>query len=549
MSKSVKNKILSAIAVLAIVVTPAISAAYSHEQEDSGANSFFTSVSGASSSLKENSLALASDASQGAAIIFESLKNFIDRLAIALYQKISALFFWNKVSNAPIAAEEPQKTDVAKTNTSAVKVPTKVITDGLAPEKLKASVISTFQPSSTGGAGSSGQPQTVVEKVIERIVEKPVSSDDAVSKNEFSTSLEQLKNKVFSEIYRVSASTAQPIYQAISLTNKIDNLNGVTISNSTVSGTFSGLTDSMIPNDITVSNYLPLGGGTLTGALTTYASATSTFAGQSLFSYVPSIAHTFSSWAAGASGANPLGAALIINPASATADSNVFSISVNDSAKFLIDAEGDVFANSITAAGGVTLSTTTASTFSVENSATFGDATTTDRTYFNSRIGSSLIPSANNLLDLGDTTNGLAWRTGIFGTSIGIGTTSPYAALSVVGETVSTYFTATSTTATSTFMGAFSIGSTTPSSSALFSVGTSSPLFLVDKITGNITINNILSILGTGTSTIAGDFRLTGASSTIKFGNSWRITPTVATTSELTVYDSSGNAAFVFDEN
>ena len=35
--------------------------------------------------------------------------------------------------------------------------------------------------------------------------------------------------------------------------------------------------------------------------------------------------------------------------------------------------------------------------------------------------------------------------------NLGLGTTSPYAKLSVVGETVSTYFTATSTTATSTF--------------------------------------------------------------------------------------------------
>jgi len=43
------------------------------------------------------------------------------------------------------------------------------------------------------------------------------------------------------------------------------------------------------------------------------------------------------------------------------------------------------------------------------------------------------------------------------GGNVGIGTTSPYAKLSVVGETVSEYFTATSTTATSTFAGSFSI--------------------------------------------------------------------------------------------
>ncbi|MBI2056602.1 MAG: hypothetical protein HYT37_04495, partial [Candidatus Sungbacteria bacterium] len=43
----------------------------------------------------------------------------------------------------------------------------------------------------------------------------------------------------------------------------------------------------------------------------------------------------------------------------------------------MVDAEGDVFANSITTAGGtVTLSSTTASTLTVENHATIGDAIT-----------------------------------------------------------------------------------------------------------------------------------------------------------------------------
>src|SRR3989339_1457109 len=42
--------------------------------------------------------------------------------------------------------------------------------------------------------------------------------------------------------------------------------------------------------------------------------------------------------------------------------------------------------------------------------------------------------------------------------NVGIGTTSPYAKLSVVGEVVASHFTATSTTATSTFAGGFSVG-------------------------------------------------------------------------------------------
>ena len=47
-----------------------------------------------------------------------------------------------------------------------------------------------------------------------------------------------------------------------------------------------------------------------------------------------------------------------------------------------------------------------------------------------------------------------------FNDRVGVGTTSPYAKLSVVGETVSSYFTATSTTATSTFAGGLSITGT-----------------------------------------------------------------------------------------
>jgi len=53
-----------------------------------------------------------------------------------------------------------------------------------------------------------------------------------------------------------------------------------------------------------------------------------------------------------------------------------------------------------------------------------GDATTTDVTYFNSRIGTHLVPTVDNVSDLGDETNWLRWRTGLFGTSIGIAGTA-----------------------------------------------------------------------------------------------------------------------------
>ncbi|HBB56589.1 TPA: hypothetical protein DCZ57_00960 [Patescibacteria group bacterium] len=81
-------------------------------------------------------------------------------------------------------------------------------------------------------------------------------------------------------------------------------------------------------------------------------------------------------------------------------------------------------------------------------------------------IGNNIgLPSstASGQLNIGN----LIFGTGITGTgttlsagNIGIGTTSPYAKLSVVGETVSSYFTATSTTATSTFAGGMSVAGT-----------------------------------------------------------------------------------------
>ncbi|MDP2706958.1 MAG: hypothetical protein Q8O70_05580, partial [Burkholderiales bacterium] len=65
---------------------------------------------------------------------------------------------------------------------------------------------------------------------------------------------------------------------------------------------------------------------------------------------------------------------------------------------------------------------------------TLGSATTTDVTYFNSRIADSLIPTADNVLDLGDPTNWLRWRTGYFGTSVGIAGTATSTGVSLLAS-------------------------------------------------------------------------------------------------------------------
>ncbi|MBI2048069.1 MAG: hypothetical protein HYT27_02925, partial [Parcubacteria group bacterium] len=405
--------------------------------------------------------------------------------------------------------------------------------------------------------------QTVVERIIERVVAGITPADVAVQLN-------TLENKLRQEIFKVSESSSggiRIVERQVALTNKIDQLPDVTLINATVSGTFEGLTDAHIPNDITADNYLLLAGGNITGTLGVgtstptedfavanrlyvggtgtstiennlsiggalgvgdvclncadntvlggavfSVSGTSTFSGPLIASYVPPNAHTFSTWEIDVTNANATTSSFVINPTSAGSDTNLFGIAVNDNVKFLIDAEGDVFANSVTAVGGTTLSTTTASTFTVESTSTFGDSTTTDRTYFNSRIGSSLIPTADNLLDIGDTTNALAWRTGIFGTSIGIGTTSPYEKLAISDGNLFVGGVITSTsTATSTFSGFLDVTGT--NSTSTFSGG-----LAADR----------LNITGSASSTFFGGIILADGNLTLSTNGVYLINDTLA---------------------
>jgi hypothetical protein len=57
----------------------------------------------------------------------------------------------------------------------------------------------------------------------------------------------------------------------------------------------------------------------------------------------------------------------------------------------------------------------------VDGNTTLGDNAAVDLVTFNARVGSDVVPSANNMYDLGDDATPLRWRSGYFGTQVKVG--------------------------------------------------------------------------------------------------------------------------------
>ena len=157
---------------------------------------------------------------------------------------------------------------------------------------------------------------------------------------------------------------------------------------------------------------------------------------------------------------------------------------------------------------------------------------------------------------------------------IGIGTSSPYARLSVVGETVSANFTATSTTAISSFQQLLVNASTTLQNftglRSTTTQATSTNFFASDlwgtrMVVGNATATGVIAVQGTGTSTYTGGIRaltaqfdaLTAASCDLKAdtsGNMYCGTDatggaggsSASTTSNFSIYKS-GNTYYAYN--
>ena len=96
-----------------------------------------------------------------------------------------------------------------------------------------------------------------------------------VTHEEFSAALDALAKNLQLQIAQnvpvlsfSGPAASTPVNTAtFAVSQKIDQLQNVTLTNATVNG-LSGLTDADLPDSLTASNYLPLSGGTLTGDLT-----------------------------------------------------------------------------------------------------------------------------------------------------------------------------------------------------------------------------------------------------------------------------------------
>ena len=202
----------------------------------------------------------------------------------------------------------------------------------------------------------------------------------------------------------------------------------------------------------------------------------------------------------------------------------------------MVDAEGDVFVRNLTATGTVNQANTSISTLTVENAATFGDADTDNLTI---RSGVwSLTSAATSTIAM---TNGLNFDSNTLvidpnSNRIGLGTSSPYAKLSVVGPVVAEYFHATSTTLTSTFpyasSTAITVSGTASTTNLIVSTGSilgtvSSGLWNGTAISDTyvddtITLTNLTQITNRAISDTSGTLTVArGGTGQTSFGQGW----------------------------
>ncbi|MDQ3018265.1 MAG: hypothetical protein M3Q64_00105, partial [bacterium] len=102
-------------------------------------------------------------------------------------------------------------------------------------------------------------------------------------------------------------------------------------------------------------------------------SGSTTTIGQLVSTRIPTLPHAFAPWPTGTSNASD--ATFYINPASAAPDTNLIAAAVNGDVKFLVDAEGDIYASNLILTGSTSTGTTIiAGDLTVQGNTTLGDS-------------------------------------------------------------------------------------------------------------------------------------------------------------------------------
>ncbi|MBU1557971.1 DUF5011 domain-containing protein, partial [Patescibacteria group bacterium] len=225
----------------------------------------------------------------------------MEDFALGFYQTISSLFDKPEDKVYVIEKEISEKT-ITEKNSVQTKEETKEILKQETQPLTQTTVVNPIR-------------ERTIETRVERVVSGVTLAD-----------LQQLNNELRAEIYRLADSVnvqTQNTYRTISLTNKIDNLASITLSDSTITGgTISGAT---ISNSSFSGSSLSLSGAlTTTGQLTVSGTATSTMAGDFAFDsntlYIDSLNNRIGIGTTSPSDTLALNGAMYLAPISAPSD-------------------------------------------------------------------------------------------------------------------------------------------------------------------------------------------------------------------------------------
>ncbi|RLC33444.1 MAG: hypothetical protein DRZ76_04345, partial [Candidatus Nealsonbacteria bacterium] len=356
---------------------------------------------------------------------------------------------------------------------------------------------------------------TIIERVIAELTREEVDAELNKLNQSLLAEINNLKTQLLEKIQQ----RTQENYNAIALTSRITQMRNTTITTPTISApTISGtasLETLTTSGSVTIGTTLNVSSGaTIDGDLTVGGNAIVTDGTINVGDKIITQADI------GVGTTSPMGKLAIQASNTATTSLVIWGIASQTAPHLQIFNSSGVEQLTFTASGNLGIGTSTpaallsihgntytsgtaffggaitaTSTLSVQGNTTLGNATSTDIIYLNSRIANHLVPTQDNVSDLGDATNWLRWRAGYFGTSVGIGgtATSTGTQLTVSGTylidtegTLSINTTNNQNIITGT--GNFGIGTTSPLSQlSVVSSGNALPALVVSGFSANQT--------------------------------------------------------------